>query len=83
MSGESGYDNWLVEERALDAALTNAAREALHGVNRGGTASIVPVARTVPAQYVVIGTLQGIAEAVAERLRMQQSDDPYHEAGAD
>jgi hypothetical protein len=67
MSDDPSYQRWKLEERALDAALTNAAQEALHGVNRGGSASLTSIAGTDPPQFVVIGTLEQIAELVANR----------------
>jgi hypothetical protein len=69
MSGDPGYGRWKIEERALDSALTNVAQEALHAVNRGGTPSVAVIEGTDPPQFVAIGTLLGIAEAVASRLQ--------------
>ena len=61
------YENWTIEQGALDAALTNVARQALQAVNRGGVTEAVLIEGTEPPQYVVIGTLEQIAELVCKR----------------
>ena len=55
MRSVGSYGAWSLEEANLDAALTNAAQQALHGVNREGAAALVRVGRTRPQQYLVIG----------------------------
>lgn len=66
MSRDDSYVHWTLEEAALDAALSNAAQQALHGINRGGPGHLERIARTCPQQFVAIGTLEQIAALVAE-----------------
>jgi len=73
MSRDASYSRWTLEEAALDAALSNAARQALHGINRGAAGYLEEIARTSPRQFVAIGTLDQIAALVAEALRTRDA----------
>ena len=69
----AAYRALLQGADTLDAALSNAAQQALHGINRGGPGHLEQVARTCPRQYVAIGTLEQIAALVAETLRRRKA----------
>jgi hypothetical protein len=73
MSGETSYQRWTLEEAALDAALSNAAQAALHGVNRGGPRRLERIGNTEPQQFVAIGTLEELAALVTEHLRARDA----------
>jgi hypothetical protein len=76
MSRDSPYRRWTLEEAALDAALSNAAQRALHGVNRGGPQQLERIASTEPPQFVAIGTLEQLAALVAQQIRARDDALP-------